>query len=143
MPARRQLRHLRVDRRHAPLSRDCNAMVAVDHEIGVAQLVDDDRRKVSLRERLGNSPPPLTDVRPERVELAVEVPAAALGPDDAAQPDRADADVAAPRRAQPLGRLVEGEQMAAHTCFQRSQRPADSGGVATGALAAVVLLVGK
>jgi hypothetical protein len=57
-------------------------MVTVEDEEGVAELVNGDRRKVALRERLLYLPPALADVGPAGQEVAVEVAASAVRPDD-------------------------------------------------------------
>jgi hypothetical protein len=66
-PARGELGHLGVDRRHATLARERHPVVAVDHEVRVAELLDDDRRK-RIGKRLGDSAPALPELGPERVE---------------------------------------------------------------------------
>ncbi len=111
VPARAQLRHLGVDRLHASLARDRHAMVAVDDEIRVADLVHDDRREVAVGERLLHPPPALADLRPARKEVAIEVLAAAFRPDDLPQRDGAQADVAPLERTQAPCRLLERQQV--------------------------------
>ena len=87
-------------------------MVAVHDEVGLAELVDDNGRKVPAGERPLHLPQPLADVGSTGVELAVEVAAPAVRPDDLAQRDGAKSEVAAGERAQALRRLVEGKQFA-------------------------------
>ena len=81
-PARPQPRHVGVDRLEPALPGNRNSVVAVDDEVRVAQLVDDDRREIVVRERLLDSTHARDDGRSQRTELAVEVTAAAVGPHD-------------------------------------------------------------
>jgi hypothetical protein len=54
-----QLRDLRVDVRHPPLTGDGHPVVPVDDEVRLTELVHLDRREVSLGERLLHATPTL------------------------------------------------------------------------------------
>ena len=112
VPAGPELRDLGVDRLHPALARDRDPMVAVDDEVGVPELVDDDRGEGRVGEGPFEPLPPFAEVRAPRVELSVEVATAAVGADDLAQGDRPQPDVAARKRAQAPGRLVERQELA-------------------------------
>ena len=109
-PGRPQPRHVRVDRLEPALPGNRDPVVAVDDEVCVAQLVDDDRREIVVRERLLHSTHARDDGRSQRTELAVEVTAAAVGPHDLPNPNRSHPDVPPLVRTQPPGHLLEREE---------------------------------
>ena len=121
VPTRNELRHLGVDRRHATCACDRDTMVPVDDEVGVAELVDDDGRKVAVRERRCDLPPALAHIGPEGAEVAVEVADAAVRPDDLRHVDRANSEEATRERAQPLRRLIQNQQFVRHTRSTRTR----------------------
>jgi hypothetical protein len=97
-------------------------VVAVDDEVGVAQLVDDDRREGAVRESLLHRAHALAHVASAGRVIAIEVGAAAVCADDVAQRDRPDSEGAAADRAQPRRRFVERQQIACHQGNQVDRR---------------------
>ena len=116
-PARGQLDDLRVDRLDAEPARDGDAVVPVDDEVGVAQLLDGDRREDTVREGLLDPAPALPHVGPPGAELAVEVAATAVRAHDGVDRNRTDAEVAPGEGTQALGCFFEVEELAGHTLF--------------------------
>src|SRR5919106_6281513 len=99
VPARPELGDLRVDRLHALPAGARHSMVAVDDEVRVPELVDDDRRKIPVRESPLHSLEPLADVRSTGSELTVEVATPAVCPDDLSERDGTKSYVTARKRA--------------------------------------------
>src|SRR5215208_7769499 len=112
MPAGCELDDLGVDRLHPPLAGDRDSVVAVDDEVGVAQLVDRDRREAALGEGALDVPPAQADLGPARKEVAVEVAAPAVGADDLRDGDPLQPEVPAGERLESPRRLVEWEELA-------------------------------
>jgi hypothetical protein len=112
VPARLELRHLGVDGLQLELAGDGNAMVAVDHEVRVAELVGDDGREGRVGECPLDLLPAVAEAGSPRLEIAVEVAPAAVRPDDLLHRDRSETHVAPRERPQTPGGLVEREEVA-------------------------------
>src|ERR671910_1681656 len=112
MPPRAKLGDLGVDHLGAAAASDRDAMVAVDHEVRVAEEVDDDRREVPVRERSLNALPARGDLGPAREEVPVEVAHASFRPHDLGEGYRADADVALLEGPEARRRVLERQQLA-------------------------------
>jgi hypothetical protein len=97
-------------------------MMAVDDEVGIAQLLDDDWCKGAVGECTGKPPLTLTQARLKRGELTVEIALSIGCPDDVGDIDRHDSEVAAPRRPQSFRCLGEREQTSIHMRRKRSRR---------------------
>src|SRR5215208_7847320 len=123
MPAGCELDDLGVDRLHPALAGDRDSVVAVDDEVGVAQLVDRDRRKAAFGERALDVPPAQADLGPAWKEVAVEVAAPAVRADDLRDGDRLQPEVPAGERLESPSRLVEREKVARPAPPQQRAEP--------------------
>ncbi len=117
-PACSELGDFGVDRLHPALPGDRDTMVTVEDEVGLAELIDDDRREVAGWIGILHLTPARADLRATRKEVAVEVSTAAVRTDDVVQRDRTNADVPSLKRTKAPGRLLEREQ-------RRRRFPAD------------------
>jgi hypothetical protein len=88
VPARARFRHVGVDRLDSSTARRRDALMAVDDEVWVAELMDDDRREGDTRESPVDRAHTFALVGSAGREIATEVGAAAVGADDVAQRDR-------------------------------------------------------
>jgi hypothetical protein len=88
-------------------------VVAVDHEVRLAELDRDDRREGAVGERALERTQPIAAKRVQRAEVAGERACAAVHTDERVEWDRADAQVPASERLQPPLDLVELEQAVA------------------------------
>ena len=102
---------LGVDELHPPLAGDGHPMVPVDQEVPPVHLVDLDRREVPAGERTFDALPPVLDVGAAGQELSVERVGPIQRPHDAADRDRTDAHVRLIEQAEPVGDLLQGEQL--------------------------------
>jgi hypothetical protein len=75
-------------------------MVAVDHEVRLAELHRDDRRKGPVGERALEGAHPVAAEAVEWAKIARERAGAAVGPDEGVERDGADTEVSAPERLQ-------------------------------------------
>src|SRR6266511_988913 len=101
---------IRIDERLPKLATQGDTMVAIDHEVGAADLIDGDRREVTGRIGLAQGAQPRFEVRAARPEVAVEVDRPIERPQDPIDRDRTHADVALIDKAEPLPDLGEWEQ---------------------------------
>jgi hypothetical protein len=115
LPARGQLDDLRVDRLDTESARDGDAMVPVDDEVGLAQLLDGYRREATVREGPLDQASALPHVGSPGAELSVEVTATTVRAHDGIDRNRTDAEVAPGEGTQALGRFFEVEEIAGHT----------------------------
>jgi hypothetical protein len=109
-PPRAELGDLGVDRLHPALAGDRHAVMTVEDEVGLAELVDDDGREVALRVGPLHLTPARTEVRTARKEVAVEVAAAAVRSDDLFERDRSKSDVTALERTKAPRCFLQWEQ---------------------------------
>src|SRR5262245_65877195 len=85
-------------------------MVAVDDEVGVAELIDDDRREADIAKRVFHLLPALAEIRAAWAEVSIEIASAAVRPDYLTYRNLAEPEVPTREGAQPLGWLVAGKQ---------------------------------
>jgi len=102
---------LGVDELHAEPAGQRHPVVAVDHEVGAADLDDLDRREVAVRVPAADRLEPSSQVGAPRREGAVEIAVAVEGADDGVDPDGSHAEVAAVELADPRGDLVQRQQV--------------------------------
>jgi hypothetical protein len=105
-----ELGHVGVDHLRASAPREGGTVVTVDHEVGLAQLDGDDRRKRAVGERALERAHPVAARGVQRPEVAGERAYAAVGADECVEQDLADAQGPAPERLQAPLDLVELEQ---------------------------------
>ncbi|HSL11101.1 MAG TPA: hypothetical protein VLA82_07285 [Actinomycetota bacterium] len=110
-PRRTELGDLRIDLLDAVASSERDAMVAVDHEVGVPQLVDHDRRERIVREGPGDATHPIRDVAAARREPAVEVARPSLRSDDLLDRDGTNPGEVAGERLHAPDHLLELEEI--------------------------------
>src|SRR5689334_18387646 len=85
-------------------------MVAVDHEVRLAELHRDDRRVAAVAECAPERAEPVAAESVQRPEVARERVRAAVRADECVERDRPDSEIPAPKRLQPPLDVVELEQ---------------------------------
>ena len=101
-------------------------MVAVAHEVHIADLVHIDRRQVAQLVERDIQPFPALGIRAaQRQEGAVEIPVAAHAPDDVGDGDRLPAAIDPVAVAQEILHLFERQQRFVRLLTEKTQQPGD------------------
>ena len=110
-PARPQLGHLGVDGHHPSMPGKRHPVVAVAHEERLADLIDLDRREVSVRESLRNLVQPVPNVGKSGEKIAVDFAVPVLRPHNLRDGDGPDSGIGAAGGVQPSRHLIQRQEI--------------------------------